>query len=333
LIYVHLLMTSYVGELAALAAAVIWAGASVVYTAIGRQLSPLMLNLLKGLIAIAFLILTLALTGQLIPAIEGRAVWLLVLSGLFGIGVGDTAYFMALNQIGARRALVLESLSPPLTALLAWAGLGERLSLISWLGIGLTVAGVLWVVLEGRADGREQTAEGAIKADGREQDVGCVEHRETHRKGEAHRKDMGMGIVCGLVAAVGQGVGAVLSRSALAGSEIHPLWSSLIRLAAGGVVLLTVVLAQQKVAQELQPLRSRRLFGTIVGAAFASTFLAISLQQVSLKYAPAGIAQALSATSPLFVIPIVMAMGERVSRRAIVGVLGAIAGMWLLFVR
>jgi drug/metabolite transporter (DMT)-like permease len=65
-------------------------------------------------------------------------------------------------------------------------------------------------------------------------------------------------------------------------------------------------------------------------AALLGTYLGIWLQQISFKYTPAGIAQALLATSPLFVLPLAAASGDRISWRAILGVLVAIGGIWLL---
>ena len=59
--------------------------------------------------------------------------------------------------------------------------------------------------------------------------------------------------------------------------------------------------------------------------------MGIWLQQISLKYAAAGVAQTLFATSPLFVIPIVALMGERISLRAILGVVLAIVGVGFIF--
>lgn len=293
-------LTTFRGELAALSAALIWAIASVIYIGMGRQLSPLILNLVKGLIAIAFLLLTLLLQGEPLPPISLSAIGLLCLSGVIGIGFGDTAYFEALNCLGARRALVLEAAAPPLAAVMALVFLQERLGLGAWLGIALTIAGVAWVVVE-----------------------------RTVAEGQPQR--LWRGTVFGLLAALGQASGVVLSRAVLAGTTIDPLWSSLIRLVAGGLVLLVWLSLQRRTWQDLKPLRSPRFLLILTGTAFASTDLAIWLQQVSLKYATAGIAQALSATSPLFVIPIAIAMGEKISRRAIVGVLIALIGIWLLF--
>jgi len=296
-------LTDLRGELAALAAAFIWAGASVIYSGMGRQISPLMLNLVKGLVALALLVLTLVLWGELFPVVPLTSVGLLLLSGAIGIGLGDTVYFMSLNSLGARRSLVLESLAPPMAALLALTCLQETLSPWSWGGILLTVSGVTWVVAE-------------------------------RMPVEFHAPIAPMwGVLFGMLAALAQATGVVLSRAALAGSDIDPLWSTCIRLAAGTLVLLIWLGLQRRSLRELAPLGSPRLLLLVSLTAFASTYVAIWLQQIAIKYAPAGIAQSLSATSPLFVLPMAIALGEKVSLRAILGVLVAIVGIWLLFQR
>ncbi|MBL1176226.1 DMT family transporter [Pantanalinema sp. GBBB05] len=298
-------MFEFRGEFAALSAALIWAVASVIYTQLGRQLTPLMLNLAKGMIAIGLLILTLLLRSSLFPTVPLPAVGLLLLSGAIGIGFGDTAYFAALNHLGTRRALVLESLAPPLAALLALVGLQEQLSTIAWIGILLTVSGVTWVVLE----------------------------RSPASAPSSSPSSLGPGIIWGTLAALGQAGGGVLSRAALAGSEIDPLWSTLVRLLGGQFVLLLWAIWQRRSWQEFQPLSNRRFLLTLIGTAFASTYLALWLQQIAFKYTATGVAQSLLAISPVFVLPIAIVMGEKVSLRAILGVLVAIAGVWLLFNR
>lgn len=298
-------MSEFRGELAALSAALIWAVASVVYTKIGRQLSPLMLNLAKGTIAISLLILTLFLSNNLFPPVSLSAVGMLLLSGVIGLGLGDTAYFAALNHLGTRRALVLEALAPPLAALLALVGLQEQLPTMAWFGILLTVSGVTWVVLE----------------------------RSPAPSASSVPPTLLPGIIFGTLAAFGQAGGGVLSRAALAGSEIDPLWSTLVRLLGGQFMLLLWATWQRRSLREFQPLSHYRLLMILIGTAFASTCLALWLQQISFKYTAAGVAQSLLATSPVFVLPIAVAVGEPVSLRAILGVLVAIAGVWLLFNR
>lgn len=290
------------GELAALTAAFIWACGSIVYTGVGRQITPLALNFTKGWVAIALLCLTFLLTGQSIPSIEFTPLLMLFLSGVIGIGFGDTAYFSALNCLGARRTLLFETLAPPLSAILALIFLHERLAISAWFGIGLTIAGVIWVILERTSD-----------------------RHENFRPR--------LGSFYGILAAVGQAAGAVMSRSALVNTDIDSLWSTLIRLMGGTIALLIWILLKRQSIEIVKPLRDRKLLTIIAGTAFISTYLGIWLQQTSLKYATTGIAQALSSTSPLFVIPLSRAMGDRVSMRSVIGVLISLIGVSLLFHR
>jgi drug/metabolite transporter (DMT)-like permease len=290
------------GEIAALTAALIWAIASIVYTGVGRQITPLALNFTKGWIAVILVILTLLLTGHALPEIDGFHLFLLFLSGTIGIGFGDTAYFNALNCIGARRTLLFETLAPPLSAVFALIFLNERISTSAWFGIALTILGVVWVILE--------------------------------RASNAHENFRPLrGSIFGLLAALGQASGAVMSRAALVNSEIDSLWSTLIRLLGGTIALLIWIMLKRQSQEIIKPVQNRRLLMVITGTGFVSTYLGILLQQTSLKFAATGIAQALSSTSPLFVIPLTRIMGDRVSMRSVIGVLIALVGVGLLFQR
>ncbi len=297
-------LSNYIGELSALTAAFLWAISSVVYSLLGQRIPPLQLNFLKGIIAIAFLLITLLFQGITIDNFQTFSVVLLSISGIIGIGLGDTAYFLALNNLGARRTLLLETLTPPLSALLAWILIGETLNTIAWCGILLTLLGIAWVISE-RSSLQINNNLLILK-----------------------------GVMWGILAAVTQAGGSVLSRVALLNSDISPLESSLIRLVAGtGIAFLLAAIPWNKKSSS-QPINflSFRIMGTITLAAFGSTYLGIWLQQTSLKFAPTGIAQTLLATSPIFVIPIALIMKEKVSLRSILGVLIALAGISLLFV-
>ena len=68
----------------------------------------------------------------------------------------------------------------------------------------------------------------------------------------------------------------------------------------------------------------------IATASFFATYLGIWLQQIALKYAVTGVAQALLATSPLFVLPMAALLGDRINWRATVGALIALSGVWIL---
>lgn len=296
-------LNNFLGEIAALSAALLWAVSSVVYSRLGVKIAPLQLNLYKGIIAIALIVLTLFLQGATFANLSWATIAWLSLSGVIGIGLGDTAYFAALNSLGARRTLLLETASPPMGALLALIFIGEQLTSLAWCGISLTILGIAWVISE-----RNPVNNTSIST---------------------------RGIVYGVLAAIAQAVGAVISRFALIQSAISPLESTLIRLIGGTVIVLglllfpTIPVARAKTKWRI----SWRSLGIIAIAATGSTYLGIWLQQTSLKFAPTGIAQTFLATSPLFILPIVALQGEKISWRSILGVLVALGGIALMFIR
>ncbi len=81
--------------------------------------------------------------GRMVPDMDGTG-WLL----LVGLSLGPTLGGYGLNIAGLRHlpaALVsmLNTLEPPITALLAWALLSQVLSGLQWLGTGLIIGGVI----------------------------------------------------------------------------------------------------------------------------------------------------------------------------------------------
>ncbi len=278
-----------------------WTVATAIYSRVGQAVPPLPLNLLKGAIAIAAIALTLASGYGSLPALPPTLAVILLASGAIGIGLGDTAYLASLQALGARRALLLETLAPPLSALLAWLFLQERLSWLAWSGILVTLLGVGWTIAE-RTPG------------------------QTIAAGQMRR-----GLLWALVAELAQASGAVLSRMALLNPQVSALSGSFWRLSGGTVIILLLLALRPRQQLRQIPWRSPRALAAIVAASLCGTYLGIWLQQVAFKFSPTGIAQTLLATSPLFVLPLVALSGERLSARAIAGAAIAVGGIALLF--
>ncbi|MBW4568599.1 MAG: DMT family transporter [Tolypothrix carrinoi HA7290-LM1] len=302
-IFLNIPLTDFKGEVAALLAAGFWAVASVVYGRLGQRIPPLQLNLLKGIIAIALLTITIFVRREFFPILTIVPLSLLLLSGIVGIGLGDLAFLAAINSFGARRTLLMGTLAPPMTAIIAQIFLQEKLNVNAWCGILLTIVGVAWVVTERLPDSSGNSS-----------------------------TQLSRGIGFGLLAAIANAIGGVLSRAALANTSIPPLWASLFRLIAGVLILLPLVwLSWRRGRIILSELQSTRVIIATFFAAFCGTYLGIWLQQTAIKFTPAGIALTLLQTSPLFIMPLAICMGEKVSFRAIAGVVIAIAGIALLF--
>ncbi|WP_416235705.1 EamA family transporter [Nodularia sp. UHCC 0506] len=275
-----------------------------VYGIVGQHIPPLRLNLIKGIVAIALLILTILLTGESWSISNPMTILLLCLSGVIGISWGDTAFLGAINYLGARRVLLLSTLAPPMTAIAAMIWLQESLNLTAWCGIFITILGVAWVVTE-RVPGN-------------------IDHSSAH---------LWRGIGLGLLAAIANAIATIISRVAFTTGSITPLWAALLRLGAAELILFGWMFLPQSQAQATSSPhgQTRRIIFAACFAAFCGTYLGIWLQQTAIKFTSAGIASTLLQTSPIFVIPIAICIGEKVSWRAIAGVIIAIIGIGLLF--
>lgn len=306
------------GEIAALSAALLWALASILFADIGKHVRAVNLNLIKGLLACILMLGFLGCGSLLglskfdlgtISRISGEGYVLLILSGIIGIGIGDTAYFACLRRIGPQKGLMLESTAPIIAAFLALFLFQEQLSILAWTGIVLTTGGVVIVVKW------SQTSLG-------------------------YTTTMA-GLLFGLLAAFCQAMGIVLSRKALLAAAVEPLTSGLIRLSAAVAVMAFWLLlrrlrrtrgeGRQSMSEAMACILKHNLLVRVLGAVTLGTFLAIWLMQTSVKFTSAGITQTLLATCPLFGMIIGVFQGYRQIPLVWGGLLLGIAGIGLLF--
>lgn len=292
------------GVAAALIAALGWAVATALFRDAGREIPPLVLNLLKGLIASSLMAGVLLLRGHPLQVPGGGLLVVLLLSGVVGIGIGDTAYLKALGGIGVRRVLLLELLAAPVAAIASWMFIAEVLDLLSLMGILLTLSGVSLVIgFRGQTAGQLPT------------------------KGVPPAM-----LMLGLLAALCQGLGAVMARYVLEASQILPLTAALLRLSAGTVWLLVLLSGRRGWLSSLGRL-SGEAWRRLLAASLLGTFLGLWLQQLALDRLPAGIAQTLLSTSPLFALVLAAAAGRKAPFAAWLGTAVALAGIALLALR
>jgi len=291
----------YIGEIAALCGAMLWAVSSLIFKKLDDHLTPSGLNLFKCTLAIVMLAIT-ALIKSGVPVMAMKPFLLLLISGAVGVGLGDTAFFECMRHMGPRRTMLIGLIAPPLTVILAWVFLGESLSLLAWVGIAIVMAGVAWVVSE-------------------------------HSGGGEGDHKLGLGLFFGAIYAAGQSIGAVLTRMVLVESDADLLWSIVVRVAGGIITIVVMALIRR---QSVLGIRKKPSFHVWQWAALATimgTYLAMICQQTALRYAHAGIAQTLLMSSHLFLLPLGKFTGEKVGWRAVLGAVGAMGGIALLFMR
>jgi drug/metabolite transporter (DMT)-like permease len=295
---------AYLGELAGLLTSVAWSGTSVLFTKATQQLGSVIVNRVRVLFALAFLmLLNLVFSGYLLPTDAGAERWIwFALSGAIGYALGDVLLFQSFLCIGPQRGMLMMSLAPLMSAVLAWIFFKEILTWIQILGVIVTLAGVALVILR-RRNGIEDSSCSSLK-----------------------------GALFGLGAAAGQSVGYVLSKQGLV-DNYSPIAGNSIRMLAAVIVLWALAGMQGKAGETLRRVRARRdVMGWLVMAAFTGPVLGATLSLVALQNTQVGVASTLIALPPVFLLPVSwLVFKEKFEWGAVAGTLVAIGGVGLLF--
>jgi drug/metabolite transporter (DMT)-like permease len=245
---------------------------------------------------------------------SGAAFPIFVLSGLAGIGLGDTAYFQALPRLGSRRTVLLtQCLIAPFATLIEWLWLGTRLHLAEMVCVAVMLAGVIVALAPG-----------------------------DHLKITPRR--LWIGILASTIAALGGAFGAVLSRKAYfvahaAGEHPDPGTTGYQRVIGGAVALGLIFLivkwrhtrrrgddAQMK--DSFSPREKLRLWPWVLVNSLAGQTVGVSCMQWALENTPTGIVTAVIAMTPIVMLPLARVFeGEKITARSLTGGLIAVAGV------
>jgi drug/metabolite transporter (DMT)-like permease len=295
----------YIGEAAALFTSICWSFSAIGFTKSSQQVGSQITNRVRVLLALLVLLLINAiLYGQPVPLQAGTARWAwLGVSGIVGLALGDAFLFQAYREIGPRLGLLLLSLAPVFGAGIAWIFFGQVLSLLQIGGIAVTLGGIVWVVLV-----RPQAGDTQV------------------------RKVTGRGVLFGILAALGQATGLVLSQQGMVGN-FPPFAGTLIRMLAGFVTLWIVAAFQRQAGVTVNTMRRRP--GTLGWVALGALFgpvIGISSSLLAVQHTGIGVASTLMALPPVFMLPISrFVFKERFYWQAIAGTLVAMAGVAVLF--
>lgn len=220
---------------------------------------------------------------------------------MIGLALGDTFMFVSLARLGAHRAALLASLGPIFAAVFAWLFIGEVLGVGQIAGIVAAVGGVTLVVAA-RPHGNEP------------------------------RNIDWTGVMWGVLSAIAQAGGVVVSKEAFATADV-PLLSAVLRLGAATAALALFALFRKELGGQLTQLFRPAVFRRLALATFFGTFCGIWLMQAGISWTESAVASALHSTTPLFTLAIaVLFLREKPTLGVLLGSLLAVAGVTLLLV-
>ncbi|MGI9148023.1 MAG: DMT family transporter [Chloroflexota bacterium] len=289
----------YLGELAGLLSACAWGATGIVIRAYLSGVPAVAVNSLRNTTSAGvFILIWVAFSSR--ASVSPSAVVLLVASMIVGLVIGDSLYFEALKRIGVARAMPISMGYPVMTSLLAAILLGERLTAMSVIGMLATLTGVYLVAMP---------AAGAARA-------------LSQQPASGHWS----GVAFAAVAAACWSFSAIAVKPALAMTDV--VTASVIRASLAAMVLWAVTMRRGPV-----PLgtwfhgRSLRAIAAVGACGVISTGLFLECVSV----AGAGTAAVLSATSPIFAVPVsIVFLREGGSWRVVAGTLLSVIGVVML---
>ncbi len=236
------------------------------------------------------------------------------LSGIIGFTIGDFFAFSSFKLLGPKLGSLYTTIAPFAALVLSMLFLNESINAIGIVGMFITIAGVIWLTLSKR-DKQEAEKQGFIR----------------NKKG----------ILFGILGALCQGSGLVLSKYALQSTPLqnndlptlHAVWVRLLfaSLAAAVFAIVTGTFKSNTriVFQNQNGGLKYMLFGTIMGPV-----IGVSCSLLAIQYLQVAEAQTVFALLPIFVLPLNFYFyKEKITWASVWACLTAILGVIILIWR
>ncbi len=268
------MIQNYLGEIAALSTAVCWAVTATAFEHSAKKIGSMNLNLTRLFIGLFFLsTYTWISRGYFLPTDANTSAWMwLMLSGLVGIVIGDLLLFEAFVLIGSRISMLIYASVPPLSGLMAYLFLGERMTGMQILGMFMTLTGIAIVILIAEKGSNKVSFSHPVK-----------------------------GILFAFGGAFGQAAGYIIGKFGMASYD--PFSSTQIRLIAGiiGFSLLFTLKGHWKNYRE--SFKRKDALASLTLGSFFGPFLGISLSLYAIQKINPGVASTLISITPIILIP------------------------------
>ncbi|MBX2975744.1 MAG: DMT family transporter [Ignavibacteriaceae bacterium] len=294
----------FLGEFSALLTAVLWSATSIIFAEATHRIGSVQLNINRLFFAAIWLFLTIFL-GGISYTLSMTQIVFLSISGIIGLVIGDSFLFKAYQHIGARYSMLLMAISPAMTAIIGYFFLAENISWLGIIGMIITLGGIALVILE-----RNEIPNSKYKISK-------------------------IGILHGLLGALGQSGGLIFAKFAFNEGDIHGFVATFIRIASSIIVLFPLLLIAKKYKNPVSLYRNDlKALGLTIAGSVVGPYLGITFSLIAIVHTKVGIAATLMSTMPIIMLPMIKYFyKENLSYRSILGAVVAVAGIAILFLR
>ena len=256
------------GDFYAILTALCWSCGVIFFEIAGRVLNSLQISLLKNIVGVLGFISFIILQGDPFPDFIGQEYFILIISGIIGVAIGDIFFLASLRRIGSSLSAIVSTGYTISIFILAFLMFGEVISFISYLGGVLVILGVV---------------------------IGTID-----RDLERTPKEILYGVSFGLLANLCTAYSVLLLRPIM---DVHPVVPiALIRFSTGMIIsAFGILYLNGKLALKETILKGFSNYNLLAGA-FFGTFLSVIFWLAGFKYTLAGRADIYNQLSTIFII-------------------------------
>jgi DME family drug/metabolite transporter len=294
-----------IGELAALGAAISWTISAMLYGKALQQTKPISANIVRLSCTGAFLLIFLVVAAGfgVLTNLRLDIAALAAISGIIGLGLGDTLYMVSLKLIGVARAVPITCTYPLFNLLWAVFFIGEKVTLPLVLGAVIIFLGI-WL----------------------------LSHEKENSDVRGQSKFLFKGVAAALATAVLWSVS--IAMMGIAVKETPSLNDALIINTIRTATIAALLLALSPIIDRQRnflKMKRRTVATLIIGG-----LVALGLGWFFLAYSFIGIPESqavpISSTTPLFsTLVAVVLLREKVTARNVLGSVIVVIGIFLVF--
>ncbi|MFZ1236185.1 MAG: DMT family transporter [Prevotella sp.] len=308
---------NYLGEILSLGVAFSWTMAALSSEVASKKFGVVLTNVWRMLLAFGFTMLLMWIsTGEALPVYADQKAWgLLLLSGFIGYFLGDWCLFNSYLTIGSRFGQLFMTLAPMFAAISAWVFIGQTLSWLNLLAMAVTMLGIAISILN-KGEGNTVSLQLPIK-----------------------------GVLYGIGAGMGQGVGLVISKIGLDAYTANvpsavlphiehylPFSANMIRCLAGLVCYSLWLVASRQSHRMSEPLHFNKGTLALLVAVFSGPVIGVGFSLMAVQYTAAGIASTLMATTPIIILlPSHYLFHQKITFKVVIGAVISVIGVSLFF--
>lgn len=307
---------AYLGEIISIGVAICWTIGSLWSEYSSKRLGASVMNVWRmGFSVLMYAAMCGIFLGRPWPVYAGGGTWgLLTLSGFIGFFLGDLCLLAGYVLIGARLCQLFQTLAPAFAAVFGWILLGQTLGWKSIIAMAITLIGIGITVL-GHGSEKKVSFQVPVK-----------------------------GILLGVAAALGQGLGLVISGlalkrymselpvEALSKAAFIPFSANMIRCISGFLAALLLMIFTHRMKEVMAAPKDRKSMLALIIVVIFGPVVGVGFSLMALRYTAAGIASTLQALTPiLLILPSHWMFGEKLTWRSLLGALVSVGGVSLFF--